>query len=201
MYVFGAERQGAIMTAHQSIALIALGSNENSIWGDARETAQKAMLLAAQLSPAPANCSKLYATPAFPDPTDPPFVNAAMAITVAGDATSLFDALQDIERQAGRTRHKRWGQRTLDVDLIAFGDQVLPDAATQTAWRALSPQAQMEQTPDRLILPHPRVQDRSFVLVPLADVAPDWRHPLLGQTVTDMLAARPAAERDTVQPL
>lgn len=91
--------------------------------------------------------------------------------------------------------------RTLDLDLIALGDAVLPDAATQAQWRGLDPEAQRRLAPDRLILPHPRLQDRSFVLVPLADVAPDWRHPVLGLTVREMLAARPVAERSEVVPL
>ena len=52
--------------------------------------------------------------------------------------------------------------------------------------------------PDRLILPHPRLQDRAFVLVPLADVTPDWCHPVLGLTVAEMLAALPQADRDAV---
>ena len=56
-------------------------------------------------------------------------------------------------------------------------------------------------TPDRLILPHPRLQDRAFVLVPLSDVAPDWVHPRLGLTVGQMLAALPDADREAVRPL
>ena len=91
--------------------------------------------------------------------------------------------------------------RTLDLDLIALGDLVLPDPATHAAWRALPPDLQKMRAPDALILPHPRVQDRAFVLVPLADVAPDWTHPVLGLTVTAMLAARPVAERTEVVPL
>ena len=98
-------------------------------------------------------------------------------------------------------REQRWGMRTLDIDLLALGDSVLPDAQTQDAWRDLAPETQARLAPDRLILPHPRLQDRAFVLVPLADVAPDWRHPRLGLTVRQMLEALPAADREAVKPL
>ncbi len=91
--------------------------------------------------------------------------------------------------------------RTLDIDLLAMGDSVLPDTKTQDSWRALAPEAQIRTTPDQLILPHPRLQDRAFVLVPLADVAPDWVHPRTGLTVLQMLDALPAADREAVKPL
>jgi 2-amino-4-hydroxy-6-hydroxymethyldihydropteridine diphosphokinase len=89
----------------------------------------------------------------------------------------------------------------LDIDLLAVGDSVLPDAGMQDLWRNLSPEAQAREAPTGLILPHPRMQDRAFVLVPLADVAPDWVHPRLGQSVRQMLAALPMADRDAVKPL
>jgi 2-amino-4-hydroxy-6-hydroxymethyldihydropteridine diphosphokinase len=91
--------------------------------------------------------------------------------------------------------------RTLDLDLVAFGESVMPDLAGFEAWKVLPPDLQRLRAPDELILPHPRLQDRSFVLVPLADVAPGWRHPVLGLTVAQMLAARPAAERAEVFPI
>jgi 2-amino-4-hydroxy-6-hydroxymethyldihydropteridine diphosphokinase len=91
--------------------------------------------------------------------------------------------------------------RTLDLDLLALGDSVLPDAATQEHWRNLPLADQKRLAPDGLILPHPRLQDRAFVLVPLADVAPDWRHPLTGQTVAAMTASLPAAERAAMRPM
>ena len=65
----------------------------------------------------------------------------------------------------------------------------------QEHWRDLDPALQAAAAPDRLILPHPRLQDRAFVLVPLADVAPDWRHPVLGQTVRRCWRRCPQAER------
>lgn len=144
--------------------------------------------------------SRFYATPCFPAGTGPDYVNAAAAgpIPAGWDAARVLAVLHRIEDDFGRQREQRWGMRTLDLDLVAFGNAVLPDAATQTYWRDLDPAEQRRQAPDRLILPHPRMQDRAFVLVPLADVAADWRHPLLGQTTLEMLAALPAADRDQV---
>ena len=81
-----------------------------------------------------------------------------------------------------------------------MGDLVLPDAQTHRRWRELAPEDQARQAPDQLILPHPRLQDRAFVLVPLADVAPDWRHPLSGLSVDQMLQALPAEDVAAVVP-
>lgn len=76
--------------------------------------------------------------------------------------------------------------RTLDLDLIACGDSVLPDPETYDQWRSLSADRQRQAAPTELVLPHPRLQDRAFVLVPLRDIAAQWRHPVLGLTVTEM---------------
>lgn len=89
----------------------------------------------------------------------------------------------------------RWGARVIDLDLLAMADLVLPDIVFQDKWRHLPLDEQKIRAPDRLILPHPRLQDRTFVLVPLADIAPMWRHPRTGQTVAEMLAALPAEDR------
>jgi len=78
---------------------------------------------------------------------------------------------------------------------------VAPDRATHDRWRELPPESRIAHTPDRLILPHPRLQDRAFVLVPLADVAPQWRHPVLAVTVREMLAALPPGALAEVVPL
>lgn len=147
--------------------------------------------------------SRLYRTPCFPAGAGPDYVNAAAALQVNPeiDPASLLERLHRIEDHFGRKREQRWGMRTLDIDLLALGDSVLPDAATQDAWRDLATEAQRREAPDRLILPHPRLQDRAFVLVPLADVAPDWVHPRTGLSVRQMLEALPAEDRDAVKPL
>jgi 2-amino-4-hydroxy-6-hydroxymethyldihydropteridine diphosphokinase len=147
--------------------------------------------------------SRLYRTPCFPAGAGPDYVNAAAVAPVpAGwDAARVLAALHAVEDRYGRRREARWGMRTLDLDLVALGCRVLPDAATQDAWRNLPPAAQRHEAPDRLILPHPRLQDRAFVLVPMADVAPDWRHPRTGLTVRQMLAALPPDECREIMPM
>lgn len=147
--------------------------------------------------------SRLYRSPAFPAGAGPDYVNGAVQVSgaAASDVAALLALLHRVEARFGRERRQRWGQRTLDLDLLAAGESILPDAATQDRWRLLPPEAQQSEAPDRLILPHPRLQDRAFVLVPLADIAPGWRHPRLGLTVAEMLAALPEADRAALVPL
>jgi 2-amino-4-hydroxy-6-hydroxymethyldihydropteridine diphosphokinase len=147
--------------------------------------------------------SRFFRTPCFPAGTGPDYVNAACIVQVSGDLSphAVLARLHDVEAIFGRRRARRWGMRTLDLDLLAYGDSVLPDADTQTRWRDLPDADQARLAPDQLILPHPRLQDRAFVLVPLADVAPGWRHPVLGLTVADMVSRLPAADRAAVVPI
>lgn len=95
--------------------------------------------------------------------TVPPFMNAALTLRVDCPPQSLLAEMQQIEAALGRTRDVRWGPRTVDLDLIGFGKIVLDEP--------------------NLTLPHPACWYRRFVLDPLRDVAADWRHPLLGETV------------------
>ena len=145
--------------------------------------------------------SRFFATPCFPAGAGPDYVNAAILATGMDDPAAVLGLLHRIEARFGRARAQRWGMRTLDLDLLAFGDAVLPDAGVQGDWRALPPDRQATRTPDRLILPHPRLQDRAFVLVPMCDIAPDWVHPLLGVTARQMLAALPQADIAEIRPI
>lgn len=146
--------------------------------------------------------SRLWRTPAFPADSGPDFVNAAIVLTSRLSPEDLLGELHRIEAELGRERKgPRWQARVIDLDLLAYGDEVLPDPATHDAWRALPPGRQAETAPERLVLPHPRLQDRGFVLAPLAEVAPGWRHPRLNRTVAQMLADLPPEALQGMEPV
>lgn len=178
--------------------LVALGGNLPSRLGEPALTLRAALEDLRAAGVRIVAVSRFYHTPCFPAGAGPDYVNAAARLGSDLEPAAFLALLHRIEAAHGRARAERWGMRTLDLDLLAAGDLVLPDAATQAEWRELPPGQQARAAPGRLILPHPRMQDRAFVLVPLADVAPDWVHPLTGHSVARMCADLPAAERAAV---
>lgn len=117
--------------------------------------------------------SRFYRSPAWPEASDPPFVNAVIRVRTGTPPASLLALLHDIEAAFGRTRSRRNAPRTLDLDLLAYGRLV------------------SDGRPDGPVLPHPGLADRDFVLAPLCDIAPGWTSPLSGLTGRQMLAALP----------
>ena len=188
---------------HFQTALIALGANLPFDDRSPLDTLRSAINTFPKVNLAMPSVSRFFATPCFPPGAGPDYVNAAALLQVEPQVTAmeLLSRLHQVEAMFGRERKQRWGMRTLDIDLLALGDLVLPDVATQTKWRNLDPTLQAHETPADLILPHPRLQDRAFVLVPLAEVAPDWCHPLLNLTVAQMVAALPAVDLTEMRPL
>ena len=145
--------------------------------------------------------SRFYASPAFPPGAGPDFVNAVAVFTGPSDPAALLETLHGVEAAFGRLRHRRWASRTLDLDLIAVGERVLPDEDVYRWWRNLPLERQAREAPETLVLPHPRMQDRSFVLIPLAEIAPDWRHPVLGLTAAALAEALPEDAKSALRPL
>lgn len=183
------------------VALIALGANLPLPEKTPLETLQAAISSLQGRGLVIRAVSRFYETPGFPQGAGPDYVNAALCAHWGGRAQDLLALLHTVEAEFARTRETRWGMRTLDLDLIGLGDAVLPDRATWAQWRDLPAEAQRQVAPDRLILPHPRLEERGFVLVPLAEVAPDWCHPVTGASVAAMCAALPATARAEVKAL
>ncbi len=112
-------------------------------------------------------CSSLYRTEPVGKTDQGWFVNGVLLCETTLDPEQLLLALQEMEHGCGRVRRERWGPRTLDLDILSFGELVLDE--------------------EGLTLPHPRLHQRKFVLVPLLEILPEWRHPRLGRTGGELL--------------
>ncbi|MDZ7905093.1 MAG: 2-amino-4-hydroxy-6-hydroxymethyldihydropteridine diphosphokinase [Cypionkella sp.] len=179
------------------LALIALGGNAPHLGMTPQGVQIAAMADLEAAGFVIKNRSKFYRTAAFPLGSGPDYVNSALQLDVGQGMTAaqVLARMAAIELSYGRTRSQRWGGRTLDLDLLALEDQILPDIAGFRAWADLDTVAAAQVAPSDLILPHPRLHERAFVLVPLLDIAPDWRHPIFGKTVRQMHDALAPADR------
>ena len=141
---------------------IALGSNRRSRFGSPVETVRRAADAIAAV-----RLSRIRATPAL-GPAGRAFANAAALIESELQPLELLAALKRIERDTGRRGGRRWGPRVLDLDIILW---------SEGAWAGAG-----------VVVPHPSFRERRFVLEPLAEIAPDWRDPIGGATVRQLLA-------------
>ena len=175
---------------------IALGSNETWQGLTSAELLNAALKSLSQLPQIEVvRVSRFYQTASFPAGSGPDFVNAAALIRSRLPAEGLLSALHQVESDFGRRRIKRWGARCLDLDLLFCADAVLPDMAEFQRWYRLDAARQQSIAPDTLILPHPRLHERAFVLLPLGELCPDWVHPLSGIVIQDLIAMIPADQQ------
>ncbi len=157
-----------------SQTLVGLGGNYSGPWGKPHETIARVIRDLAGGGITVKAVSQAYETAAMGRAGQPNYVNAVALIETAMPPEALLRRLKQIERAAGRRGGSPWGPRTLDIDILDYKGRVL-------RWRGRSPGfARAGGRP--LVLPHPWIDKRPFVLAPLLDVAPAWRHPVTKMT-------------------
>lgn len=158
--------------------LVALGANCPGPWGTAADTIAHALGEIERAGGDIVAASPLYETAAVGSARQPPYVNAVVLLDTSLPPDALLRALKSIERRAGRRGGRPWGPRTLDIDIVDYAGLVRHWRSGRAA--ATAPGARP------LILPHPLAHVRPFVLKPLIDIAPNWRHPALKRSVREL---------------
>jgi 2-amino-4-hydroxy-6-hydroxymethyldihydropteridine diphosphokinase len=147
--------------------LIAIGSNISGPWGTPQQSVQHALRALDRDGIKLVKASRLLLTAPYGKPNQPPFVNAVAQIKTHLPPLALLQRLNEIERKAGRRRTTRWGPRTLDLDIIDYHGLIRPSG--------------------KLILPHPGIAERVFVVKPVSELSARWRHPKTRLSALNML--------------
>jgi 2-amino-4-hydroxy-6-hydroxymethyldihydropteridine diphosphokinase len=151
--------------------LVGLGANCPGPWGTPARTIERALREIERANIAVRAVSPLYETAAVGRARQPAYVNAVALLDTSLPPEALLKVLKGVERASGRRGGRPWGPRTLDIDIIDYGGLV-------RHWRGRRPDFRHAGARP-LVLPHPLAHERPFVIKPLLDVAPDWRHPVL----------------------
>lgn len=161
--------------------LVALGANLPGRFASPRAALEAAMEALSAKNIHIQKTSRIFLTAPVPVSDQPWYHNAVVAVETGLSPYALLETLHEIEAALGRVRAERNAPRVIDLDLIAYNDVII-------------------EKPE-LIVPHPRAHLRAFVLQPLADIAPEWVHPLTGQRLPDLIAALPADQIATSESL
>ncbi len=165
---------------------VSLGANTQGCWGVPYDTLCRSLNELERCGINIVGCSSVYRTRSHARAGRmPAFYNAVILIRANLAVGSLLRRLKEIERRAGRRLSPRWSRRPLDLDIIDHGGRVM-------SW----PRATGHGGP--IVLPHPLMHQRGFVLVPLAEIAPLWRHPVLGASAANLLRRAPRLRRGVV---
>ena len=153
--------------------LVGIGANVPGPWGSPSQTIERALAMLGRDGVQLMAVSPLITTVPFGRLNQPDFVNGVARIETHLPPAALMRRLHAIEREAGRRRAVRWGPRTLDLDLLDYHGMVRHPGRSGDG--------------RTLVLPHPEIAERRFVLEPIAAVAPEWRHPVSRQSAAEML--------------
>lgn len=152
------------MALEHTIAYLLLGGN----LGDRKRNLDMAIQLLNNEAGQVTAVSSIYETAAWGVTEQPDFLNQAVQLETSLTALELLDKMLEIEKQLGRIRKDKWGERLIDIDLILFGEEII-------------------NIENKLQVPHPHMQSRKFVMKPLAEIAPNVYHPILGKTIYEIL--------------
>ena len=167
-----------IASTHDKLIFIGLGANLPGADGASPiETLDAALVELERLEVGVVRRSRWFRSAPVPKSNQPWFFNGVAVVEFDDGPLNLLSILQRVENKFGRIRRTRNEARILDLDILAFGDLVSETRETSVA--------------PGLVLPHPELQNRAFVLVPMADVVADWRHPVSRQNLDEMIACLP----------
>lgn len=153
----------------EKIRIIGLGSNLPSHFGTPLETLERAVEVLVQCEVLPIKLSRIWKTAPVPfTPDHPWYYNAVAIVETNKSAEALLETMLAIELQFGRVRSVPNAPRVLDLDLIAYDNEIIIDEP-------------------EIIVPHPRMAERAFVLLPMADIISEWVHPITGRTLDDLV--------------
>lgn len=155
---------------------IALGGNLDGEHGDVIVGFRQAMISMANKGIVPVRSSYIYKS-APVGPPQPDYFNAVIRVRSCLSPIAVLNKMHEVEHEFGRFRREKWGPRTLDLDLIDYNGYVL------------------EQ---KLVIPHPRLADRAFVLLPLRDICPSWRHPKTGESIDQLVCRLPTKAKMSI---
>ncbi len=151
--------------------LIGLGANLDGVFGTPEQCIKKALSLLVKSNIVLESVSSIWKTAPVPVSDQPWYRNAACSIETSLAPHALLSILSSIEDKAGRKRRDQNEARVLDLDLLVYHDEIISD--------------------DNLSIPHPRMHERAFVLYPLLEIAPNWVHPELNRSVSDLIEMLP----------
>ena len=166
---------------------IALGSNLETENMDRLEILNKALEYFPMFSISLVKVSSFWESKSYPNKNQPNFINAVSEVQSILNPHQTLCSLKKIEIILGRKVNSRWGSRVLDLDILAAGSLILPNLRIFNKWLKMPLEQQIQNQPNQLILPHPRIQDRLFVLKPLSEIDPSWIHPVLNKKPYELI--------------
>ncbi len=182
--------------------VVVLGSNLPSEFGDSFKTLKHCIYEIKTYFPIYSFLeSRWYISSSVLNNREPRYVNVGIRFSTDLNPEELIKFTSALENKYGRKRERRWESRSCDIDILLCDQQILPSKDYFVKWLNLDFSEQIKLVPDRLIIPHPRLQDRTFFLRPLNDLQPDWIHPILKLKAKEMLDSLPLNEIQNIEVL